>query len=100
MLLTHKKGENIVSTKVWDINATFRQFSHRGLTGNCDHDIYAIYLRHSHDSRETFVLVSHASRTSVTFVRVSHDVHVNVARFYFLVIKSRNVLIQYEKYMA
>ena len=71
---------------------------HCSLTGNCDHNIYAIYQRHllnscelflreSHDSRETNVEVSHDSRK--TFVRVSHDSHGNVAQFYSLTIKSQ-----------
>ena len=62
--------------------------------------ILKIYLttvaRLSHDSRATFVRVSHDFPANVsyfhfnsydsraTFVRVSHDIRTNVAKFYFL----------------
>ena len=45
-------------------------------------------MQYIYDNRTTVV-----RHSCDTFVRVSHDVRVNVSQFYFLAIKSQNVLL-------
>ena len=86
----------------YDKKATFQQVSHWGLTGNCDHYIYATVARISHNTRmnhwrisarvrvhvpwqsrhirETLVRSSHDGIAIICHVRLRQDVLANVAR--------------------
>ena len=71
-------NSRLVGDKVCDKNATFRQFSHWGLTGNCDHDIYATVARKSHDTRTNHWRIS--VRLRVEFAYMSRDSRAIFAR--------------------